>query len=418
MTMNDYTYVDPIPDELLCVVCCFPAHEPQQTECCGKVYCRSCLETYYLANKTGGPAAEHPRDCSICWIRLKSFPDKISQRRINALKVKCSNGKEGCSWTGELGDLELHLPRCEYEQVPCANKCGELLLVAQMQRHLHSECLLRSYSCPLCNEEGTYQEITSDHPELCPNVIVGCPNPGCPFSDTRAKISHHSDQDCPKLVVACPYCKVGCVFSCPREAMAEHKAASVQAHLDLAMECIAPQNVAPLVVRMVGVSQLMEKREPFVSPPFYSHLGGYKLCFTVLPSNPRGSSKAAFMQPRTEEYLSVTVFLMEGANDDRLLIPFRGEVTLSLLNQLEDDNHWSKTVFFNKDKLSTPPKDIKGMKGFNGRGYPKFIAVDKLGGNEDTPWNTSCQYLLDNTLYFSVSVVVDTQCKPWLGSIN
>ena len=41
-------------------------------------------------------------------------------------------------------------------------------------------------------------------------------------------------------------------------------------------------------------------------------------------------------------YVSVGVHLMEGQNDDNLPWPFTGKVTVELLNQLEDDNHYCK----------------------------------------------------------------------------
>ena len=35
--------------------------------------------------------------------------DKYLQRKVNSLKVRCSDYKEGCEWVGELRDLHDHL---------------------------------------------------------------------------------------------------------------------------------------------------------------------------------------------------------------------------------------------------------------------------------------------------------------------
>ena len=41
---NDYNFVSPPPDRLVCKICHFPCYETQLTECCGHVYCQSCVE--------------------------------------------------------------------------------------------------------------------------------------------------------------------------------------------------------------------------------------------------------------------------------------------------------------------------------------------------------------------------------------
>jgi TNF receptor-associated factor 4 len=76
---------------------------------------------------------------------------------------------------------------------------------------------------------------------------------------------------------------------------------------------------------------------------------------------------------------------------------FVGDVTITLLNQLEDNNHHTKTIDFPATNLQ------------DDRGYHNFIAHRKLV--HDPLKNT--QYLKDDTLYFSVSVQAADH-KPWL----
>ena len=47
--------------------------------------------------------------------------------------------------------------------------------------------------------------------------------------------------------------------------------------------------------------------------------------------------------------VSVGAHLMKGENDNHLPWPFTGKLTVELLNQLEDDNHYSKTMIFPPD---------------------------------------------------------------------
>ena len=45
----------------------------------------------------------------------------IFQRKVNSLKVRCSDYKEGCEWVGELRDLHDHLD-------PAKGRCAALLV--------------------------------------------------------------------------------------------------------------------------------------------------------------------------------------------------------------------------------------------------------------------------------------------------
>ena len=101
---------------------------------------------------------------------------------------------------------------------------------------------------------------------------------------------------------------------------------------------------------------------------------------------------------------------MPGEYDDTLDWPFQGEVTVELLNQLEDNNHHKYVIHFNHE---TPEyhKNRKEEEDYKGWGQPKFIPHTDLGHNS----STNTQYLMNDTLYFKVSVNVHSKTKPWLG---
>ncbi len=42
----EYKYIDDPPDDLLCLICMNPARESLQNDCCGKIFCSSCLNHY------------------------------------------------------------------------------------------------------------------------------------------------------------------------------------------------------------------------------------------------------------------------------------------------------------------------------------------------------------------------------------
>ena len=97
-------------------------------------------------------------------------------------------------------------------------------------------------------------------------------------------------------------------------------------------------------------------------------------------------------------HVSVYLGLLEGPNDESLHWPFLGTLEFKLLNQLADsDHHVHKLILEIEDDMR--PGDFLGN--------PKILPHWKL--SHDSARNT--QYLMDDTLYFTVTVKYP---KPWL----
>ena len=65
----DHKFVDPVPNELLCLICLLAARDPQQSTCCGKVFCETCVDEL----------KKHSNKCPGCRGDMKCFPDKRSK---------------------------------------------------------------------------------------------------------------------------------------------------------------------------------------------------------------------------------------------------------------------------------------------------------------------------------------------------
>ena len=77
-------------------------------------------------------------------------------------------------------------------------------------------------------------------------------------------------------------------------------------------------------------------RGSWISRPFCTHLQDYKMCLRVT-ANGQGSGKGT--------HITVAVYLMKGEFDDRLEWPFRGDITIQLLNQQGDKKgHFTRTI--------------------------------------------------------------------------
>ena len=102
---------------------------------------------------------------------------------------------------------------------------------------------------------------------------------------------------------------------------------------------------------------------------------------------------------------------MRGKNDDNLSWPFRGKVTITLLNQLADENHHIYTVVYPEDKDEEYNRRVvNGDRGSKGYGSAKFISHDRLGYDAEQNF----QYLKDDCLYFRVTATAPDPVKPWL----
>ena len=60
-----------------------------------------------------------------------------------------------------------------------------------------------------------------------------------------------------------------------------------------------------------------------------------------------------------DTHVSVFASLMKGRNDDNLPWPFTGEVTFTLLNQLADKNHHTRTISLSSWLNSVSIFDLK-----------------------------------------------------------
>ena len=121
---------------------------------------------------------------------------------------------------------------------------------------------------------------------------------------------------------------------------------------------------------MFNFDEFRKERDTWYSPHFYTHPHGYKMCLSV-DANGIGSGEGT--------HLAVFVYMMRGEFDDQLKWPFRGGVTIKLVNQEEDRDHVVETISFTR---STPDKHCErvttGGRSRNGWGRHKFFPLTKL----------------------------------------
>ena len=72
-------------------------------------------------------------------------------------------------------------------------------------------------------------------------------------------------------------------------------------------------------------------------------------------------------------HVSLFVYLMRGEYDDRLVWPFRGDITIQLLNQISDQEHYEDTFCFDDETGSISHRVVSRVRASEGWGEPEFI---------------------------------------------
>jgi TNF receptor-associated factor 4 len=330
------------------------------------------------------------------------------KREIMALAVKCNNVAQGCEWKGIVGTLQKHASTCEFTLVPCPNNCedGEDKIGYFRKKHLRhhfiNECPNREYKCRYCGEKGTYANITQVHDKTCVNKIVPCPNEDCIHTIQRKNVEKHLE-DCEFTEVACKYARLGCDSKMKKTDLPAHEKEDTL-HLHMALDKIVTieKEVSYLkskialhfTFKITCFAERMKNGGVFLSPSFYTSPNGYHMDIKVHPDG-KGDCKGT--------HISIYAKVLKGKNDEHLTWPFVGNITFTLLNQLEDEDHFGRTAFIKGDI------NMRATAGtVNNRGFSRFIAHSGLSRKR------SIQYLKDDTLYFRVSVDIPSS-TPWLN---
>ena len=394
----EYHFVE-APDELLCLVCHHIAREPHQMECCGKIFCKTCIKDDRVSS------CPNCRESS-----PRIFRDLRSSRDVKRLRVVCEHEEKGCEWSGTLEEYEKHKDGCGFEEVLCSNwpLCEKMIQRQHLKDHENLECPRRKETCHVCHKTIIHTEM-SEHRFKCPKIEVVCTNFGCSVRMFREELDAHKNI-CPKQRISCPYKNSGCNAVIFWEDCRQHLEESIELHSSIvndtvstlrkeladARNALESKRVPPVTFKMSGYSQLKEIKGTWRSPCFYTHEGGYKMTLHVYCGSCDANSLALFIQ------------IVSSPNDDKLLWPFVGSITIEILDQQYDFRHHKNTLHWR----GTAPSSQKPLEGREntGHGISRFITYSDLerGGHV-------YQYLKNDCVYFRISEAsADAQCKPWL----
>ena len=409
---EEYDFVEKPGKVYFCPVTFELLKDPRQTNlCCGNHLSRTATE---LLEAEGKP-------CPLCKkVPLKTTEDLFFKRKVMELKVRCSNKAAGCQWVGSIRDLEnYHLKlgssevKCDFVTVKCPLACDEHIHRRHLQQHISEECLKRWFTCKYCDYQSTYERVFIYHWPKCQRYPLDCPNKCSTAKIERQLLQQHLIEDCPLQERECEFSHAGCKRKMTRQSMNEHLEECKDEHLKMtsakcrkleteikdikyALIQIAPRPVfiQPPEIIMSNFGKNKNDDTDWYSPGFSTHVGGYKMCIRV-DANGQGNGKGT--------HVGLFVYMMKGEFDSHLKWPFKGEITVELVNQKEGGDNLVK-----KPLEHTHPDECKryfrrvtdGDIAKSGWGFSQFIAHSELYKPEEDK-----EYLLNDSLILKVTNV-------------
>ena len=412
-----------------CPVCLLILREPSQVTCCGKSYCRSCIERVKLRNNP----------CPCCQQRsFVDYPNKGLQQPLYGLKVFCTLKKDGCEWIGELGALDKHqnlepeqdkvLEGCQFVKIKCVH-CSELIQRKSLNHHNNELCNKRPFSCKYCHSyESTYEDVTQNHWKVCDNYPIQCPKK-CGVTPERRNINSHLKNSCPLTIIQCDFQYAGCEAKLPRQDMPSHISSNLTMHISMlalshrSQQCknqALVQEVEELKQKVEMLTQenatlkksitegnssvqwlhsiiglfpklfIIEDYKNHIldgqvwySPPFYSHLHGYKLCLEVRQNR---------LRPK---FMVVSAYLMRGEFDDQLQWPFLAQITVELKMKQAANRYYTRNFMFlgGPESERVIASELERSKSYCG--FADFMTFEEL----------ECFFIENSCLHIRISKV-------------
>ena len=419
-TDSQWIFLDTVPDFMKCKICSSIFESPQLLSCCGINICKKCMDQYL---QRLAMLADQQPSCPFC--RSTNFElinNTALEQSINQLKVQCCNQHRGCDWTGILGSGNLHLKECDFAPINCPNGCGyEQFERRRLPNHLlvcphtYTTCLFETIGCdakmPLLHQAAQKHgnDYVSEHLLLVAQKNIQLLKDYRHLSTSLQSANYASvaNDELVKYQTEALMSTQHTIKSLKENLQqTQQKISSIKTELQKEEICVAeikkrvtqtknteatykesiiqiqtnpvPQgsglSCVPVTFTINDFRRRIKLNDMWLSPPFYTHFGGYKMCLSVRPdcNKPRGNYKRS---------VSVYIHFLAGEFDEHLTWPFPGAIfTITAINQRA--NKCNKSVnleLVGQDTLYIRSKQIDGSLGF-GFGELDFLLHSDLSG--------------------------------------
>ena len=404
---EEWMFLEDVPDYMKCnIICCNVFMSPQLLTCCGRSICLRCIESHL---RRVAVLADQRLSCPVCRSEgFKMIENTALEVCINQLKVQCLYN--GCGWTGTLQNGKLHLKECDFFPVSCPNKCDcEKIQRRDLSKHMR-ECPLQSVTCDFeaigCSTEdflvrrnvhSHYENTIHHHLFLVTQsnmkISTEC---SAAFAELEFKWRNNDkqmDESAPLQKEKLAHLKsniailegslqekqenieqlkkeiakqVECLVELRKN---NEQAKSNTTACDLTLEQVrtlkAPKakgiSCPPVLFTINFFHERMINKYKWLSSPFYTHPGGYKMCLSMNPI-----SAASEKDDRLS--FKISVHMMMGEFDDYLQWPFAGAVlTISVTSR--HSSQCNVSVHLELDGKHTSHVRLKQINGSISEGY-------------------------------------------------
>ena len=382
----DYDFVSPPPKSLECPICLLTLRDPHVISCCGNEFCQACIER---VQKDGKP-------CPLCnEQKFSTMLHKKLVREVNALVVCCPQKNQGCDWEGELGQLHNHLNSelggfkgCGFVIVACSYECGVQLQRHKIHEHEMEICPKRPIEMQVASLLKKFEAINTENKLLQQELGAIKETHKKEIKEIKSTYETELSQMKQELdEIKSENNSANGKLKEGQEAMKFEVEKNSQTQKRLEGKCNTLQdNTAPLLLppyyfAMLNVDHYLEHNLDFVSAPFYSHPGGYKMDISVYSTVERGDYSRG-------SYACLYVSILHGEFDDHLKWPFDGAVTVQAYDRTQEK--WSKETKIELNKecgLDVVERQVDLLSSA-GWGCPKWMSHSDLKANFVKDTNT------------------------------
>ena len=460
---REYEFVERISRDAVCPICFQVVWNPFLTACCGNHLCEACVETTkeksnqcpfcnkesisgIIDKKLQRQINELQVYClhkkhGCLWVGelgklAKHLEEDNSNGECKFVLLPCSFS---CGKQMFRCELEEHLAEeCPLRALTC-KYCGYCSTCKDVTTH-YSECPRYLVICPnACSARKLMRSSLNHHLLHCPDEVVPCSfnEMGCEVRMKRRCLQEHIEANVIRhqLMICDAFKRVKKendtlkddikILQQKNEELQKNDATlkSAQSRMDhmtigfvlkmddritahqwrhycssLAMVSTNdPNPVCPVIIKWPDYTEVKQvvkdlssvgTEKYYYSRPFYTHHNGYKMQLRVYP----------YVHGKKES-ISVYCHLMQGENDDHLKWPYEGTVTISLLNQLEDSKHLTKSLYLGTSADAVKKPESNTIRNDIGYGLTEFISLSKL-----ERFTTRKKYLMNDTLYLMICV--------------
>ena len=357
----DYDFIELPPSifQTECPICHLILREPYQVTCCGTSFCHTCIQRLQT-DETHCPACREDK--------FEVFPNKGLNRSLKQLQVYCTRRKDGCQWRGELGELNQHL---NVHKRPLTTSSITMTNFEERKRSGEDWYSPPFYTHPLgykmslCVTAGGFGKGVGTHVSVFAHLMQGefddyltwplqgqvviqlCNQLQDKYHFTRTiDFIESTNADAISRVTTRERAKYGMGYSTfishndlhfnstPNCQYLKNNRLHFQF---VALQLPLGSEVLPTEVTMTSFAEHKTDSDAWLSSPFYTHPQGYNMRLRVFANGESvGMGKC----------ISVYAILVPGKYDGYLKWPFRGHLTVAMLNQLNDNNHVTFTIAF------------------------------------------------------------------------